>query len=430
MSKCIAITKAGHQCKFNKNGKLFCGRHIKSTPEQVILDGGDDFGHMIKYTNETDYFKHLEQMQNKILLKNQNNNKIITWNATVSLPSEEHDITNASSSLPTDIDNGFAMAREIITTCGVCFDDVVECGELIECSSSACYLTHLVCKGCLLGHITSMLKDGIAGNECMFDKSDKCGGWYSELDIQKAIGIENQEMLAKWNDTLISCEIVKLAGVCDNYLICPLCCRWGCIYDAPAGAGGRHAFYIPCGKCGAQWCTLCKRGAHDARSCYNLQFSAEDSQAGGKERVIDKMLQDIVTRTLTHCCSICGCTYIKEEGCNLMTCPKCNGMSCYICGMKLYYKGNTKYWHFTGHDLPDRDATCPLWNNRAGDGKSTNRGNMEYNLRKVEMEFNSFVKANQGDRSVANLIKARVKVQFGKDKEYREVVANIARIVI
>ena len=113
-----------------------------------------------------------------------------------------------------------------------------------------------------------------------------------------------------------------------------------------------------------------------------------------------------------------------------MTCPKCNGMSCYICGMKLYYKGNTKYWHFTGHDLADRGATCPLWNNLAGDGKSTNQGNMEYNLRKVEMEFNSFIKANQGDRSVANLIKARVNVQFGKDKEYRGVVANIARIDI
>ena len=98
--------------------------------------------------------------------------------------------------------------------------------------------------------------------------------------------------------------------------------------------------------------------------------------------------------------------------------------------MKLYYKGNTKYWHFTGHDLADRGATCPLWNNLAGDGKSTNQGNMEYNLRKVEMEFNSFIKANQGDRSVANLIKARVNVQFGKDKEYRGVVANIARIDI
>lgn len=428
MSKCIAITKAGHQCKFNKNGKLFCGRHIKSTPDQVILEGDDDLGDMIKYTNEIEYFKRLEQMQNKILLKNQNNNKIITWNAAVSLPPTGD--SNLASDLPTNIDNGFAMAREIITTCGVCFDDVVECGELIECSSSACYLTHLVCKSCLLGHITSMLNDGIAGNECMFDKSDKCGGWYSELDIQKAIGLENQEMLAKWNDTLISCEIVKLAGVCDNYIICPLCCRWGCIFDAPAGAGNRHAFYIPCGKCGEQWCTLCKRGAHDARSCYNLQFNAEDGAIGVRESVIDKMLQDIVTRTLTHCCSICGCTYIKEEGCNLMTCPKCNGMSCYICGMKLYYKGNTKYWHFTGHDLADRNATCPLWNNLAGDGKSTNQGNMEYNLRKVEMEFNSFIKANQRERSVAKLIKERVKVQFGKDKEYRGVVANIARIDI
>ena len=332
MSKCIAITKAGHQCKFNKNGKLFCGRHIKSTPEQVMLEGVDitSAERIINYIDEVGYFKTIEDIKHKQIAKNKvndiraqyNHAKIITWNAAVSLPPTGD--SDLAIDLPTNIDNRFAMAREIITTCGVCFDDIVECGELIECSSGSCYLTHLVCKGCLLGHITSMLNDGIADNNCMFDKSDKCGGWYSELDIQKAIGLENQEMLAKWNDTLISCEIVKLAGVCDNYLICPLCCRWGCIFDAPAGAGNRHAFYIPCGKCGEQWCTLCKRRAHDARSCYNLQFNAEDSRAGVRETVIDKMLQDIVTRTLTHCCSICGCTYIKEEGCNLMTCPKCN----------------------------------------------------------------------------------------------------------
>lgn len=421
MSKCIAITKLGKQCKLNKKGKLFCGRHNKSTPDQVILDGGDDFGHIIQYTNENDYFKHLEHMQKQFSTNKQRNDKQNASNT-------QHSITHPDNIHHT---NGNAVDHHtIITGCGVCFDDIGALNNLIKCSSSDCYISHIICKNCLLGHITSMLNDGIASNECMFDKSEKCGGCYSEIDIQNAIGVENREMLNKWNETLISSEIIKLAGICDNYLICPLCCRWGCIFDVPAGASNRHAFYIPCGKCGLQWCTLCKRGAHGGRSCYELHFLAEDMTAGQWECVIDKMLQDVVTRTLTHCCSICGCTYIKEEGCNLMTCPKCNGMSCYICGMKLYYKGNTKYWHFTGHDLADRGATCPLWNNVAGDGKSTNQGNMEYNLAKVEQEFRGFIKANQGDRRIAQLIKERVRELFGKDKDYHKVLTNIARIVI
>jgi len=408
MSKCIAITKAGNQCKLNKKGKLFCGRHTKTTPDQVILDGGDNFGHIIQYTNETNYFEHLAHMQKQFSTNKQDNIETGQTNT--------HTIDHQQP-IP-------------ITKCGVCFDDIEELDNLIKCSSSECYITHLVCKDCLLGHATSMLNDGIASNECIFDKSDKCGGCYTEIDIQKAIGVGGREMLDKWNETLISSEIIKLAGICDNYLICPLCCRWGCIFETPVGAGSRHAFYIPCGKCGEQWCTLCKRGAHGSRSCYELHFQKEDVPAGMKEKIIDKMLQDIVTRTLTHCCSICGCTYIKEEGCNLMTCPKCNGMSCYICGMKLYYKANTKYWHFTGHDLSDRNATCPLWNNKAGDGKSTNQGNIEYNLQKVEQEFSSFIKANQGNKAITQLIKERVRAQFGKDKDYRRVVTNILRIII
>ena len=425
MSKCIAITKLGKQCKFNKKGTLFCGKHTISTPEQVILDGGDDFGHIIQYTNETNYFKQLTHMEKQFTTNKQpdadKHNKDIQYKDI-----QYKDIQYKDNQYA---DDNIVEQPKPITKCGVCFDDITELNNIIKCSSSECYITHLVCKECLLGHITSMLNDGIASNECIFDKSDKCGGYYTELDIQKAIA-NNKHMLDKWNETLISSEIIKLAGICDNYLICPLCCRWGCIFETPAGAGSRHAFYIPCGKCGDQWCTLCKRGAHGSRSCYELHFQEEDVQTGMKEKVIDKMLQDIVTRTLTHCCSICGCTYIKEEGCNLMTCPKCNGMSCYICGMKLYYKANTKYWHFTGHDLSDRNATCPLWNNKAGDGKSTNQGNIEYNLQKVEQEFSSFIKANQGNKAIIQLIKERVRAQFGKDKDYRRVVTNILRIVI
>ena len=428
MSKCIAITKIGNQCKLNKKGKLFCGRHTNTTPEQVILDGGDDFGHKIKYTNETDYFKHLTHMEKQFDTHNMQNNMQTQHSST---HTTEHTTEHNKDIRQTDANTLEEQPKPIIK-CGVCFDDIVELNNLIKCSSNECYITHLACKDCLLGHITSMLNDGIASNECMFDKSDKCGGHYTDIDILNGIGLKkNKEILDKWNDTLISSEIIKLAGICDNYLICPLCCRWGCIFEVPAGASNRHAFYIPCGKCSLQWCTLCKRGAHGSRSCYELNFQAEETdKAGMREGVIDKMLQDIVTRTLTHCCSICGCTYIKEEGCNLMTCPKCNGMSCYICGMKLYYKAKSKYWHFAGHDLADRGATCPLWNNIAGDGKSTNQGNKEYNLLRVEREFNAFIKANQGGRRVAQLIKERVKIQFGKDKEYRGVVANIAKIVI
>jgi len=407
MSLCIAITKLGKQCKNSRKDKIFCGIHIKSKPNEVALDGGDNFGHITKFTDEHTYFKQLEQMQSKIHKHNEINNEKL-------IKEKEEALAKYNS----------------IRTCNVCFEEVTTQEDLIGCSHSCSEMIHLVCKNCLQGHINSMLSDGIASLDCMFNKSDNCGGTYNEIDIQKAIGLENKDMLDKWSETIISTEIVKLASICDNYMICPLCCKWGCIFEAPAGLANKHAYYIPCGKCGEQWCTLCKRKSHNNRTCYELHFNANETE-DIKQNVIDKMLQDITTRTLTHCCTICGCTYIKDEGCNLMTCPKCNGMSCYICGMKLYIKGNTKYWHFTGHDLADRDATCPLWNNSAGDGKA-NQGNTEYNMKAVENEFFNFLNSNKNipnGQSIINLIARRIIALFNKDKEYKHIIQNIRKNV-
>jgi hypothetical protein len=411
-TQCLAITKLGQQCKLKRNNKLFCSRHIKSKPKYIFLDGGDLFQKIMTYTDEENYYK----TYNKLLEYTTNTNE---------------DDTNEDNS----------------TCCKICFEDLsTSPSRIITCSNTK--KNHKVCNDCLRGHITCMLNDGIASTDCMIDKSDKCGGHYKEIDIRNSLcnsmdagagvdagaglgdemGNDNDlELYNKWSETNIVCEIVKLAGICDNYLICPLCCKWGCIFEAPAGVGGRNAFYIRCGKCNKQWCTLCKREGHGGRSCYELHFQANENTEV-QQSVIDKMLQDITTRVLTHCCTICGCTYIKEEGCNLMTCPKCNGMSCYICGMKLYMKNNTKYWHFTGHDLADRDAGCPLWNNQAGDGK-TNQGNTEYNMGLVEREFNEFIAANKNnvDNNTCKIIKSRIMKLFGKDKDYHGIITRIVK---
>lgn len=419
MSKCIAITKRGTQCKNNKTHKLFCNTHIKCKINKVILEGAN-FGHEINYINEIEYFKALE------VLTAQQDHKLNTLNDQNNQNDNNYDDYLIIKHHPC---NSYSTN---INTCKVCFDTVEEEDkkQLILCPGMP--ETHIVCKTCLMGNITSMLNDGIATTTCMFDKSDNCGGNYTDLDIKHAIcgnddieNIENNDMIIKWNDTLISSEIVKLAGICDDYLICPLCCKWGCIFEPPPGNGGKMAFNILCAKCGKEWCTLCKRKSHNYKSCYTLIFEINEDD-DRKIQIIDTMLQDIVMRALTHCCTICGCTYIKEEGCNLMTCFKCNGMSCYICGMKLYYKNNTKYWHFTGHDLADPDAMCALWNNNAGDGKA-NQGNTEYNMKKVETEFITFINANKNNlqNSICKIIKKRIQTLFSKDKDYQKIIANI-----
>jgi hypothetical protein len=257
----------------------------------------------------------------------------------------------------------------------------------------------------------------------MFNKHDHCQGKYTEENIRIALDTqfkpaaaeaEEDTTFSKWRDVMTSSEIVKFASICDNYVICPLCCSWGCIFEIPVGAE-KHPFYIRCGSCSNEWCIQCTRRAHGPRSCYELAFTkVELANTSDMRRVIDKMIQDIATRALTHCCSVCGCKYVKEEGCNLMTCPKCNGMSCFICNMKLYYKGDTKYWHFTGHDKSDRDASCPLWNNKAGD-KQEKQGNTAFNTTSIAREFSKFITSNEGNPHVAKLIRQSIIDNYKKD---------------
>lgn len=418
MSNCLAITKKGTQCLNGKtktlelddnNPIIFCGTHMKKNPKIVRLE---DTNKVIPYINIEKYLAEL----NKYNLQNQNKTQDLTPARDIPKP----------------------LSGNVLYNCAVCCDEFANRTDLIECSSSARNeYNHLVCLECLKGHVSSLLCDGIASLDCMFNKHENCQGQYTEEHIKHALEYQNTSILAatadnsvidgyrysKWQEVMAASEIIKLAGICDNYLICPLCYKWGCIFEIPVGAE-KYPFYIRCAACKLEWCTLCKRGAHAARSCYELVFNkVELADVARMTQVIDKMIQDIATRALTHCCGICGCSYVKEEGCNLMTCPKCNGMSCFICGMKLYYKGDTKYWHFTGHDKADRGARCPLWNNYAGDGQEK-QGNTAFNIASIEKEFNKFMTSNEGNNRVSKLIIQRIVANYEKDKAFESIIKN------
>jgi len=94
--------------------------------------------------------------------------------------------------------------------------------------------------------------------------------------------------------------------------------------------------------------------------------------------------------------------------------------------MKLYYKNDTKYWHFAGHDLSDPDAQCKLWNNVAGDGKE-NQGNTEFNEKSVIRELSNFINVN--DKNTAEVIYDRISYIYEKDKEYINVVSTVKKLI-
>jgi len=269
----------------------------------------------------------------------------------------------------------------------------------------------------------------------MFNKAEKCNGEYTITSINNILDtfydiechidtINNKQIKTKWLELVTLTDIYKLANICDDYVICPLCRKWGCIYEANPLV--KDKVYIDCHHCKLKWCNICKREAHgDADydggkyACYTLIFKDEEKEEQ-RITIIDTLIQDIVSKALTHNCSTCGCAYIKEEGCNLMVCSHCNGMSCYICNAKIYYKeGKGKYWHFAGHELSDPDTNCLIWNNVADDGQ-VNQGNTNYNNTKILKELILLILNNS--KITGKIIYDRILFLYEKDKDFNFIV--------
>jgi len=401
--KCCAIKKDSYSIPINnlnensmiefrckskvKDGSALCGVHRKHKPIYVVIE------------NELQLFTN----ENSIMLEIQKKKKEAIETLRIETELKELELFNS------------------IKKCSVCFEDVSNSSELIRCDKATPKFNHLVCKECVSKHLELLMLDGIGTNVCMFDKGDNCSGQYSNKDIDNIL--VSPEKRSKWTELVNINDIFKLASICDDYIICPLCCKWGCIFEVPPGV--QINFFIPCGNCNLQWCNVCKRQSHIGKSCYTLEFT-DTEKVEKRISIIDHMIQEIVSKTLTHCCSTCGCSYIKEEGCNLMVCPKCEAMSCYLCNMKLYYKNNNKYWHFAGHEFSDPDTYCELWNNKAGDGKEY-QGNTEYNIEKIRSELLLFLKSNADNIKI--LIAKRIIHIFEKDKQYNKIITTFIDII-
>lgn len=393
--RCMALTQLDLQCKYTHNTvdkHILCNLHNKKkyNPKYVIvyIDNDNDKNtsnkHIIAYPykNKEQYYKDIEIYKKEL-----------------------KDIYIES----------LAKIKEI-TICKVCSDNFKH-DELIKCSNTTCDNKHLICSSCLSGYIDSQISNDIGTYECMFNKAEKCNGEYKTTIVNsilsKDVKDKSDDKLAKWQELVTITDIFKIANICDNYIICPLCRKWGCILELDLKS--TDPINIKCMNCNLKWCNLCKRESHSSSSCYTLKFKDTETE-DMRIQIIDTMIKDIITKALTHNCSTCGCAYIKEEGCNLMYCSQCGGMSCYLCDAKIYYKeGRGKYWHFAGHEYSDPGTTCLTWNNTAADGKEQ-QGNTEYNNNKIINEFILFIKNNV--KNISEIIYERMLFLSEKDKNF------------
>lgn len=106
--------------------------------------------------------------------------------------------------------------------------------------------------------------------------------------------------------------------------------------------------------CRERSCRYCRVKSHHPMSCdgtlvMNLKVTVEYQ----KDKTVDAKhaVEEAMTAALVNVCNACKRTFLKDDGCNKMTCP-CGNSQCDVCGQ------NADYDHFK----PDR---CPLFDNAA-----------------------------------------------------------------
>ena len=259
-----------------------------------------------------------------------------------------------------------------------CCNSVLPFDDLIKCTGYTEIYQHAFCKECISGYIKSALDDRKAQKVCMMSE-EGCNGTYTNTDIKSCISekvYSDFEDISNINDTIQFCKIF------DDFTMCPFCSKYGCIAD-------QGIQYVKCGRCEKTWCVTCRKEQHDKDPCGKIKDSTD---LAGIKRIIN----ETITEALTHTCPNCNVKYIKDNGCNMMTCVSCDAHSCYICGKLLHEKiidGVTiKYYHFKGSGSADSDAVCLLWND--GDGKSCDQGNAKYNNTKLTTKCQELLDIN------------------------------------
>lgn len=220
--------------------------------------------------------------------------------------------------------------------CGCCFstypfEKIVQCPE-----------AHLFCISCISTYASSKLGAHDADLVCVHQSGCKLP--FPSSELRRFL----PEKLMSLYERVKQQKEVEAAGL-EGLEECPFC-EWKCVIE------NEQERLFRCGNeeggCGVVSCRGCKKVDHLPKSCKEME---EDKHLDGRHAI-----EEAMTRALMRNCPKCQKAFIKEMGCNKMTCPNCHTLSCYICRQVI--KG---YDHFNqappGHPSGSTNNKCILW---------------------------------------------------------------------
>eukprot|EP00730_Choanoeca_flexa_P018083 TRINITY_DN8775_c0_g1_i5.p1 TRINITY_DN8775_c0_g1~~TRINITY_DN8775_c0_g1_i5.p1 ORF type:complete len:285 (+),score=59.66 TRINITY_DN8775_c0_g1_i5:148-1002(+) len=216
---------------------------------------------------------------------------------------------------------------------------------------------HLCCFDCINGYVKSKaFGEGKGELTCMF--GDGCDSHFNKSQLQRALPAD---LLQRYENRNLE-ENIAVADI-PGLIRCPAPdCNFAMVMEDDNNKVFR------CQACGMESCRYCKVDwkEHFGLSCKEVESNDETL----KRTKLEEAMSDALVRR----CPKCNMQFLKETGCNKMTC-RCGTLSCYQCRQIIPKK--VAYKHFCQHPLTPgqkcrKCKLCPLWtkNQNADDARA------------------------------------------------------------
>lgn len=228
-----------------------------------------------------------------------------------------------------------AMEAGETAECSACFDDL-PMNRQIHCDGA---VAHFTCYECAETYI----KSEVGESRCRVLCTAGCGAAFAPNQLNQ---LEDKQLLQKLAE-LEQEKAIRDAGL-DDLEECPFCDYKAILPPV------EEDFEFRCAnpECEKVSCRRCKSLSHIPISC---EQHAKDNKIDYRHKI-----EEAMTAALIRSCNKCKKHFIKEYGCNKMTCPSCANLQCYVCSKSL-----TNYDHFehTTGRATGTGKKCPLYDN-------------------------------------------------------------------
>ncbi|KAF8816831.1 hypothetical protein BYT27DRAFT_6378460 [Phlegmacium glaucopus] len=193
--------------------------------------------------------------------------------------------------------------------CQCCFADY-PFSKMVQCPEA-----HLFCSTCISTYAATQLGAHNSSLTCIHSSS--CSLPFPPSELKRILSVKLYELYERLEQQ----KQIMQAGL-EGLEECPFC-EWKCVLEVSSEEDKLFRCGNDDGGCGVVSCRGCKKLDHLPKSCKEVE---EDKHLDGRHAI-----EEAMTRALMRNCPKCQKAFIKEQGCNKMSCPNCHTLSCYVC---------------------------------------------------------------------------------------------------